>query len=236
MSNGFEIGAAAMAMLEQMQEVSASNMGGNTPGAKKVGMAVEEVRFSDLMGGTISVPDGKGYRDFSPGKIERTGSATHIAISDIEGDVFFSLNKGEVYTRDGQFHWSEDTLVDKLGRAVEGDGGAITRVPGQGDTRFDADGYVYQGSKKIGQVAVYNVSDLQKLKTVPGGFELTDRNVLVEKAEEVSFVPEALEKSNNSGIVSMTDMTKLARSREAISKLIHAQDDSYGNAVKFATM
>ena len=96
------------------------------------------------------VKDAGILRDTSQGTLEKTGAPFDIAIA---GNGYFAVQTpaGMRYTRDG--HFSLDAagqIVTSDGHIVQGDGGAITITPDDGDIQIAPDGTV---SGKTGQLA-----------------------------------------------------------------------------------
>ena len=94
-------------------------------------------------------------RDMSEGPRTNTGAPFDVAI---HGKGFFVVQTptGNVYTRDG--HFGLDTagqIVDDAGNPVQGDGGAITISPDDGDIHIGVDGTL---SGKNGQIAKLKVA------------------------------------------------------------------------------
>lgn len=232
MSSGFEISATALRMFEQMEEVVAANMADTAPGAKRIEYAVEGSSFGEVLS---SMPKGNPYRDFSPGSESRTGSKTDIAIIDKVGDRFFSVKEGAIYTRDGEFHWKDNTLVDVFGNSVDGDAGQINRTAGGGEVNFDFEGNVFQGGQNIGRIATYQVISPQKMKAIPGGYELTEANDAPIRVSDTQFAPESLEKSNVSPMKAMTDLSRIHRAHEASAQIMRGLDESLGHAARYAS-
>ncbi len=98
-------------------------------------------------------------RDSEQGNIERTGATYDVALN---GKGYFQVQTpaGMRYTRDGHFSLDANgNMVTSEGYQVQGDGGAITIAPTDGDINIAPDGTISSVVHGIG-------NQLGKLKVV----------------------------------------------------------------------
>ena len=144
MDNSLLVSLSQQLAAYRSMDVIANNLANvSTPGFKREAAKFEEyvahVRPAEDQKGpqTVSfVKDAGAMRDISQGNITNTGAPFDFAIN---GKGFFTIAtpQGERYTRDGHFSLNQDgQIVTSDGYAVQGDGGAITITPNDGDIHY----------------------------------------------------------------------------------------------------
>jgi flagellar basal-body rod protein FlgF len=148
-------------------DVIANNIANvSTPGFKREAAKFEEfvamMRPAEGQTGlqpVSFVKDAGVMRDSSQGNIQQTGATYDVAIA---GPGYFQVQTatGMRYTRDGHFSLNADgNLVTSQGYQVQGDGGAITITPNDGEITIAPDGTISSVVRGVGNL-------LAKLKVV----------------------------------------------------------------------
>ena len=180
------------------------------------------------------VKDAGVMRDTNQGNLEQTGATYDVAI---EGAGFFAVQTpaGMRYTRDGHFSLDANgNLVTSQGYQVQGDGGAITITPNDGEISIAPDGTVSSVVNGVG-------NQLAKLKVV----EFADPNALTKHGANlyasdqtpttpavVSLRQGALEASNVQPVIEISHMIEVMRAYEATANLSKSQEDMMRQAVE----
>src|ERR1700761_5427962 len=146
MDNSLLVSLSQQLAAYRAMDVIANNLANaSTPGFKREAAKFEEyvaqMRPSEDEKGSQSVSfvkDAGVMRDSSQGNIEQTGARYDLAIN---GKGYFAVQTaaGLRYTRDGHFSLDANgNLVTSQGFQVQGDGGAITIAPTDGDVNISA--------------------------------------------------------------------------------------------------
>src|SRR5262249_3905486 len=161
MESSFLVGLSQQIASNRSMEVIANNLANlGTPAFKR-----ESVQFEQYMvpmpategdgSGTVNVSfvlDRGVVRDLSDGRLEATGSPMDVAVT---GPGYFVVQTpdGERYTRNGHFKLdSSGQMVTDDGYAVQGDGGAFTLQPEDGDIHVAKDGTVSTDKTVLGKL------------------------------------------------------------------------------------
>jgi flagellar basal body rod protein FlgG len=180
------------------------------------------------------VKDAGLIRDSGQGNIEQTGAVFDLAIA---GKGYFAVQTpaGMRYTRDGHFSLDGNgNLVTSQGYQVQGDGGAITITPNDGEISVAPDGTVSSVVNGIGNL-------LGKLKVV----DFPDDSLLAKQGSNlystgqaptapamVNIRQGALEASNVQPVIEISKMIEVMRAYEATATLSKSQEDMMRQAVE----
>ena len=220
-------------------DVIANNLANaSTPGFKREAAKFEEyiaqMRPAEGQTGAQSVSfvkDAGILRDTSQGNIQRTGATYDVAIS---GKGYFAVQtpQGMRYTRDGHFSLDANgQIVTTDGHAVQGDGGAITITPDDGEIAIAADGTV---SGKTGQLAKIRIVDFADaataMKKEGGNLYSTDQTAIVPTG--TSLRQGMLESSNVQPVIEISRMIEVMRSYEATATLSKSHEDLKRQAIE----
>lgn len=242
MDNSLLVSLSQQLAAYRAMDVIANNIANvSTPGFKREAAKFEEyiaeMRPAEGQKGTQTVSfvkDAGVIRDSSQGNIEQTGATYDVAIN---GKGYFAVQtpQGLRYTRDGHFSLDNNgNLVTSSGYQVQGDGGAITITPNDGEISIAPDGTVSSVVNGVG-------NQLAKLKVV----EFADPNALTKQGANlyasdqtpttpavVSLRQGALEASNVQPVIEISHMIEVMRAYEATATLSKSQEDMMRQAIE----
>ena len=248
--NGSETGAMDNSLLVSLSQqlaayramdVIANNLANvSTPGFKREAAKFEEyvakMRPADSQKGTQSVSfvkDAGVMRDISQGTIEQTGATYDVAIA---GKGFFAVQtpNGLRYTRDGHFSLDGNgNLVTSEGHQVQGDGGAITITPNDGQISISPDGTissVVNGvGNQLGKLKVVDFADTRAM--TKEGANLYSTTQTATAPDTVNLRQGALESSNVQPVIEISHMIEVMRAYEATATLSKSQEDMMRQAI-----
>ena len=141
---------------------------------------------------------------------------------------------GMRYTRDG--HFSLDTngnLVTSQGYQVQGDGGAITITPNDGEISIAPDGTISSVVRGVGnQLAKLKVVDFASSDSLTKqGSNLYSTSQTPNTPANVNVRQGALEASNVQPVVEISKMIEVMRAYEATASLSKSQEDMLRQAI-----
>lgn len=219
-------------------DVIANNLANaSTPGFKR-----EAAKFEELVIGMKPAEDQKGtqylsfvkdagiLRDMSQGNSERTGAMYDVAIA---GKGFFAVQtpQGMRYTRDGHFGLDANgQIVTTDGFPLQGDGGAITITPDDGDIQIAPDGTVSGKTGQLAKVRVVDFADPAFLKKEGGNLYSTDQAPGVPAT--ITLRQGMLESSNVQPVIEISHMIEVMRAYEATATLAKSHADLKRQAVE----
>jgi flagellar basal-body rod protein FlgF len=225
MDNSIYTTLSSQIALNDELSITANNMANaNTTGFKKDVQIMSSYTARDKISNLKMPNDIASISDFTSGSLNQTGRPLDVAIN---GEGFFMIEtpNGNFYTRNGRFLINnEGTLVDQQGNYVlSGDGGQIT-VPLQNEYVFiNKGGNMYISENLIGNIGVFNFSNLKLLRKAGNGyFKTTLEAVPSDKAQVLQGF---LEESNTSPIIETTKLIDLQKKFSMSSNLI---TDVYG--------
>ena len=240
MNIGLYQNAASIDVNERMQALIAQNLASsNMAGYKQVGFAAQGIHtgklpahpdsaFSAMLDATM--PQLATNRSMEQGALIRTGVPTDLAV---KGEGFFQIelpNGETILTRDGNFHLSPDAeLVNRYGHPVVGQSGVIQAQPNGGELSVDKRGNVMQNGQVVGQLAIVQAPETDRLLPVPGGFLYPGPEL--KPVENPEVIAGFYEGSNVSGIRQMVSMIASARLSEASQQAIKSIDEVYENSI-----
>jgi len=240
MDNSLLISLSQQIAAYRSMDVIANNIANvSTPGFKRESAKFEEyvqmVRPAEGQTGpqpVSFVKDAGTSRDTSQGNISNTGAPLDVALN---GKGFFTVAtpQGERYTRDGHFSLNQDgQIVTSEGNAVQGEGGAITITPNDGDIHIAADGTissVVNGTlNQLGKLRLASFADERGLTKEGANLYSTTQTVIPSTATAVQG---ALESSNVQPVVEISKMIEVMRAYEATATLSKSQEDMSRDAI-----
>ena len=176
------------------------------------------------------VQDAGVVRDLSEGHFDTTGAPFDMAI---HGKGFFVVQTpaGERYTRNGHFTLdASGQIVTSNGDPVQGDGGAITITPDDGDVQIAQDGTVSGKSGQIGRIRVVDFSNPRALVKEGASLYASGGQSPV-TAEDATVNAGMLESSNVSPVIEISNMIEVMRAYEATASLTQSQEDLLRQAI-----
>ena len=222
-------------------DVIANNIANvSTPGFKREAAKFEEyvamMRPAEGQKGmqpVSFVKDAGVMRDSSQGNVEQTGATYDVAIA---GSGFFQVQTptGMRYTRDGHFSLDANgNLVTSQGFQVQGDGGAITITPNDGDINIAPDGTISSVVRGVGnQLAKLKVVDFANPDALTKqGSNLYSTTQTPNTPATVNIRQGALEASNVQPVIEISHMIEVMRAYEATSSLSKSQEDMMRQAI-----
>jgi flagellar basal-body rod protein FlgF len=241
MDNSLLVSLSQQLAAYRAMDVIANNLANvSTPGFKREAAKFEEyvtqMRPSEEQKGPQSVSfvkDAGVMRDVSQGNVEETGAPYDIAIA---GKGFFAVQTpaGMRYTRDGHFSLDANgNLVTSQGYQVQGDGGAITITPNDGDIHIAPDGTMSSVVRGVGnQIAKLKVVDFANSSTLTKqGANLYSTGQTPTAPATVSLQQGALEASNVQPVIEISHMIEVMRAYEATATLSKSQEDLMRQAI-----
>ena len=242
MDNSLLISLSQQIAAYRSMDVIANNIANvSTPGFKREAAKFEEyvamMRPAEGQKGmqpVSFVKDAGVIRDSAQGNIEQTGATYDLAIS---GKGYFAIQTlaGLRYTRDGHFSLDGNgNLVTSQGYVVQGDGGAVTITPNDGDINIAPDGTVSSVVNGVG-------NQLGKLKVVdfPDDTQLVKQGAGLYSTGQAPTPPAvvnirqgALEASNVQPVIEISHMIEVMRAYEATATLAKSQEDLMRQAIE----
>ena len=242
MDNSLLVSLSQQLAAYRAMDVIANNLANvSTPGFKRESAKFEEyvamMRPAEGQKGlqpVSFVKDAGVIRDTGQGNVEQTGATFDLAIS---GKGYFAVQTpaGLRYTRDGHFSLDGNgNLVTSQGYQVQGDGGAITITPTDGDINIAPDGTissVVNGvGNQLGKLKVVDFADDKLL--VKQGANLLSTDQAPAAPANVNIRQGALEASNVQPVIEISKMIEVMRAYEATANLSKSQEDMMRQAVE----
>jgi flagellar basal-body rod protein FlgF len=240
MDNSLLISLSQQIAAYRSMDVIANNIANvSTPGFKRESAKFEEyvtrVRPAEGQTGpqTVSfVKDGGTMRDTGQGNITSTGAPLDLALN---GKGFFTVAtpNGERYTRDGHFSLNgAGQIITSDGNAVQGEGGAITVTPTDGEIHIAQDGTissVVNGTlNQLGKLRITDFADERGMSKEGANLYSTSQGGVPSKA---SVVQGALESSNVQPVLEIAKMIEVMRAYEATATLSKSHEDMSRDAI-----
>jgi flagellar basal-body rod protein FlgF len=222
-------------------DVIANNIANaSTPGFKRESAKFEEyiahVRPSETQTGPQAlsfVKDAGVVRDLGQGEITSTGAPLDFAIN---GNGFFTVQtpSGMRYTRDGHFSLNQDgQLVTSDGYAVQGDGGAITITPDDGNVSVGPDGTISSilngASNQIGKLQLVDFANERALTKEGGNLYATSQSPTA--ATGATIAQRMLEGSNVKPVIEISHMVEVMRAYQMTATLSSSQETLMRQAI-----
>ena len=240
MDNSLLISLSQQLAAYRSMDVIANNIANvSTPGFKRESAKFEEyiTRVQGIEGQkgpqqVSFVKDAGIARDVSQGAINYTGSPLDVAING-KGFFVIATPAGDRYTRDGHFSLDQEgRIVTSDGQAVQGEGGAITVNPADGEIHISKDGIVssvVNGSlNQLGKLRLAAFADEAALVKEGANLYSTTQAAT---AATASVQQGALEGSNVQPVVEIAKMIEVMRAYEATATLSKSQEDLTRQAI-----
>jgi len=242
MENSLLVSLSQQLATYRAMDVIANNIANvSTPGFKRDSAKFEEyvamMRPAEGQKGmqpVSFVKDAGVTRDTGQGNIEQTGARYDLAIS---GKGYFAVQTpaGIRYTRDGHFSLDGNgNLVTSQGYQVQGDGGAITIAPTDGEINIAPDGMissVVNGvGNQLGKIKVVDFADNSLLTKRGSSLYSTGQTPVTPPV--VNIRQGALEASNVQPVIEISKMLEVQRAYEATANLSKSQEDMMRQAIE----
>jgi flagellar basal-body rod protein FlgG len=237
MANVMDVAAIAMGMEMRRVETIAHNIANaTTPGFKR--QLDGALAATAAASSTVVAPDGgeeevglaaRPVSDFADGKLSRTDSPLHLALS---GPGFFVVRTGSglAYTRGGVFtRDAEGRLVTPQGGVLQADGGDLAL---RSDTfTVTVDGTVIEEQRPVARLMVADFRDRTQLSRGPGGVFLAPEEGQL-RIDAPVVRQGFLEMGNVDLGHEMVRMMEAFRRFEMNQRLVQGHDDMIGGAVR----
>jgi flagellar basal-body rod protein FlgF len=240
MDNSLLVSLSQQIAAYRSMDVIANNLANaSTPGFKRESAKFETyvamVRPAEGQTGkqpVSFVKDAGTMRDTGQGNITTTGAPLDLALN---GNGYFAVAtpQGERYTRDGHFGLNgAGQIVTSDGYPVQGEGGAITVTPTDGDIHVAGDGTissVVNGTlNQLGKLRLTDFADDRALSKEGANLYATTQAGTPAKGVVVQG---ALESSNVQPVLEISKMIEVMRAYEATSTLSKSQEDQSRDAI-----
>jgi flagellar basal-body rod protein FlgF len=241
MDNSLLVSLSQQLAAYRSMDVIANNIANaSTPGFKRETAKFEEyvthVRPSETQKGpqTLSfVKDAGIIRDVGQGEMTTTGAPLDFAIN---GKGFFAVQTptGLRYTRDGHFSLNQDgQLVTSDGYAVQGDGGAITITPSDGEISVGPDGTISSilngASNQIGKLQVTSFANERAMTKQGANLYSTTQTPTV--STDSTIAQRMLEGSNVKPVIEISHMVEVMRAYQMTATMANSQDQLMRQAI-----
>lgn len=241
MDNSLLVSLSQQLAAYRSMDVIANNIANaSTPGFKRETAKFEEyvtyVRPSETQTGPQAlsfVKDAGVVRDLGQGELNSTGATLDFAIN---GKGFFAVQTpaGMRYTRDGHFSLNQDgQLVTSDGYAVQGDGGAITITPDDGNVSVGADGTISSilngAANQIAKLQVVTFPNERAMTKV--GSNLYSTTQAATPSTESTVAQRMLEGSNVKPVIEISHMVEVMRAYEMTATMTNSQEQLMRQAI-----
>jgi flagellar basal-body rod protein FlgF len=240
MDNSLLVSLSQQLAAFRSMDVIANNLANvSTPGFKRETAQfeeyVEQVPPAEGQTGTQAVSfvkDAGILRDLSQGELTHTGAPLDAGIN---GNGYFVVQTpaGMRYTRDGHFSLDQNgQLVNSDGYPVQGDGGAITITPDDGNINIGPDGTISSilngNSNQIGKLQVVDFANDAALTKQGSNLYSTTQATTPATAKVQQGM---LESSNVQPVIEITHMIDVTRAYQMTATLSSSQEDLMRQAI-----
>lgn len=230
--NAIEIAALGMQSdMERLQSISQNLANVSTPGFKRV----LDVRapFGSLLESASPLAPADKASDMKGGTVRHTGRTLDIAV---DPGVFVELrsDKGTLsYARGGSFQ------LDAAGRVVSASGNVLQTMEGdlklrasESELRIDAQGEVFSGTERLGQLRLVRFDEPGKLRAIGGGLHEIGSARITEDPARAAVRSGTLESSNVQSTEEMVRLLETSRHFEAMQKVVQGYDEMLEKAIR----
>ena len=192
-------------------------------------LAPELANGSDPAVGAAPVVQ-RQWTDFAQGNLVNTGSSTDVALT---GNGFFAVNgpNGTLYTRDGNFHLSDQgVLVTAEGYPVRLAGNQTLQTQSSDPIQVSPDGQIMQGGSALGQFELDNFADPSQLNKMSAAY--FQSSTAPTPATEAQVSQGKLESSNAAPAEAAARMITLLRNFEMLQKAVKIGTDMNTQAIQ----
>ena len=201
-------------------------------GERQARVAAERGAFDARLDSAIDTTLAEVRLDMTDGALAPTGRALDLAI---DGEGFFVIETpgGDRYTRNGHFTLDAGRrLVTEDGHPVKGVDGPIVLADPEGEITVDADGAVWNGVTKAGQIAIVRFDDPTRLVREQGTLFAAGGQEPLATASPVVRAG-SLDQSNVSIAERIAAITSVSRGFEALQRAISlVMNDVDGRAIE----
>ncbi|PTW60183.1 flagellar basal-body rod protein FlgF [Breoghania corrubedonensis] len=211
----------------------------NVANMNTAGYRADEIKFSEVL--SKKGPDpvsfangGETYISRQHGGLTKTDNPLDIAI-DGDGWLAVRTTSGIAYTRDGRMQMGTDGMLRSVNNYPVLDSGGLPIMldPEAGSPTITADGAVYQGENRLGDVGLFTIASDARLTRYDNSAVIPDKPATpVLEFSENGFAQGYTEGSNVNPIREMTKMIELTRTFESISKMIDSGADNQQQAIR----
>jgi flagellar basal-body rod protein FlgF len=237
MDNSLLVSLSQQLAAYQSMDVIANNIANaSTPGYRREAPTFHEyvarVRPSETQKGlqSLSFVEQTGtIRHMAQGALESTSAPFDLAING-KGYFVVQTPAGERYTRNGHFTLDADgQIVSGDGYPLQGEGGAITITPDDGDIHVGADGVV---SGRNGQIAKLRVAGFRReTEMAKEGASLYSTSEPPATPADFKISQGALESSNVAPVIEISHMIEIMRAYQATATMTQSHEDLLRQAI-----
>lgn len=233
MSTAAYVAISAQIAMERRLEAIANNVANvNTAGYRAVAL-----RFTTELqqAGQVNFSSsGETYVVRDQGPISHTGNSLDVAV---DGDGWFGLEtpSGTVYTRDGQFHMTENGDLQSVNgySVVDSGGSPITLDASGGPVTIGENGAISQGGKRLGVIGMFALPADATLTRHDNSAVISDKPPdPVEDMTANSIRQGYIEGSNVNPILEMTRLIEASRAFDQATAAIDTNDQVTDEAIK----
>ena len=238
MDNITNIALSRLSAQQQAMDVVANNLANaSTPGFRAersvfADWLVREPSGAEPHGGrTVAFTQMRAtYRDRAEGTLTQTGNPLDLAIA---GEGWFTVQTpdGTRLTRAGRFTLQNDgTITDEAGHALlDTQGQKLTLSPADTDLKIRADGTLRSQNGTIGQIAVVQPNDPNRM-TAEGG-RLFRADVPTTPVTSPKMLQGTIEDSNVQPIAEITRMITTERDFQFVTQMVEAEGQRRQSAI-----
>ena len=247
MENAALVGLSRQIALRRELDVVANNIANiNTSGYKSDNVVFHEYLMPGARANHFRVGDRQlsfvqdraTWLDLAQGPVQQTGNPLDVAVGD---SAFLTVEtpRGESYTRNGALQISSTgQLITSEGYPVIGQNGPIVFQRGDTNVAISTDGTisVREGDSIVdsprGKLRLASFDQPQRLEKDGTSTYMPPAGMEAQVPETVRVVQGAVEKSNVSGVLSMTRMIEVTRTYTQIAGMLQQQADMRRAAIE----
>lgn len=238
MENAQLIGLSRQIALQRQMEVVANNLANvNTAGFKAEQILFEEylmpvARDRDFASTDQQLSFTRDWgtaHDLTGGAVVPTGNPLDVALQG-QGFLTVMTAAGERWTRGSSLQINADgVLVTLNGHPVLTDSGEVKFGPEESEITITSDGAISTPAGSKGRLRIVEFANPQELVREGGGLFAGGSPV---PAASTTVTQGALEGSNVSGVLEMSEMVRVTRSYESLASMMQRQDELRRSAIQ----